>query len=57
MRTIRSYVTLSDMSILILLAIARLALHLSTNSQYGFHRDELAVLDDMRYLAWEYINV
>jgi 4-amino-4-deoxy-L-arabinose transferase-like glycosyltransferase len=56
MRTIQSNIALSDMSILILLAVARLALHLFTNSQYGFHRDELAVLDDARHLAWGYIN-
>jgi 4-amino-4-deoxy-L-arabinose transferase-like glycosyltransferase len=56
MRTIRSYIALNDTSILILLAVTRLALHLFTNSQYGFHRDELAVLDDARYLAWGYVN-
>lgn len=56
MRTIRSDIALNDMSILILLAVARLALHLFTNNQYGFHRDELAILDDARYLAWGYVN-
>ncbi len=44
-----------DLSILILLALARLAIHSLTNFQYGFHRDELAVLDDARYLAWGYV--
>jgi len=41
--------------LLILLGSARLALHLLTNGQYGFHRDELAVLDDAGRLAWGYV--
>lgn len=45
----------SDVSVLILLALARLLLHSVTNFQYGFHRDELAVLDDARYLTWGYV--
>lgn len=40
---------------LLALALARLALHVATNGQYGFHRDELAVLDDARQLAWGYV--
>ncbi len=40
---------------LILLALARLLVHTLTNGQYGFHRDELATLDDARYLAWGYV--
>ncbi|MCC6192760.1 MAG: glycosyltransferase family 39 protein [Anaerolineales bacterium] len=46
---------LSDLAILLLLAGARLAVHTLTNGQYGFHRDELAMLDDARYLAWGYV--
>src|SRR5512137_132506 len=53
-RTWRTFV-LSDLGILILLALARLALHSLTNGQYGWHRDELATLDDARYLAWGYV--
>lgn len=30
-------------------------LHTLTNGQYGFHRDELAPLDDARYPAWGYV--
>jgi hypothetical protein len=30
-------------------------LHTATNGQYGFHRDELASLDDARHLAWGYV--
>ncbi len=45
----------SDLSALILLAAARLLLHILTNDQYGFHRDELAMLDDSGRLAWGYV--
>jgi len=45
----------SDLGILILLALAKVLLHMLTNSQYGFHRDELATLDNARYLAWGYV--
>jgi 4-amino-4-deoxy-L-arabinose transferase-like glycosyltransferase len=37
------------------LALARVLLHTLTNGQYGFHRDELATLDDARHLAWGYV--
>ena len=39
-----------DRTLAIILAIAgaKLLLHLLTNGQYGFHRDELATLDDAR---------
>jgi len=29
--------------------------HLVTNDAYGFHRDELATIDDARHLAWGYV--
>jgi len=40
---------------LLLLAGARLLLHVVLNRHYGFHRDELAVLDDAHRLAWGYV--
>jgi 4-amino-4-deoxy-L-arabinose transferase-like glycosyltransferase len=46
---------LSDLGVLILLALAKIFLNALTNSQYGFHRDELATLDDARRLAWGYV--
>jgi hypothetical protein len=46
----------SALAILLALAVARLALHCATNWQYGFHRDELGVLDDARYLDWGYVS-
>ncbi|MGA9335526.1 MAG: glycosyltransferase family 39 protein [Rudaea sp.] len=38
-----------------LLAIALFILHMLCNGNYGFHRDELQVLDDARHLAWGYV--
>jgi hypothetical protein len=45
----------ADLLVLIALAGVRLLFHQFTNHQYGFHRDELAMLDDARYLAWGYV--
>jgi 4-amino-4-deoxy-L-arabinose transferase-like glycosyltransferase len=45
----------SDLGVLILLAAACLALHIATNGQYGFHRDELQTLDDARHLDWGFV--
>ena len=45
-----------DFAILLVLALARLIVHCATNWQYGFHRDELGVLDDARYLDWGYVS-
>src|SRR5215212_107986 len=45
----------TDLGVLFLLALARLLVHTLTNDQYGFHRDELATLDDARFLAWGYV--
>jgi hypothetical protein len=44
----------SDRALPILLALggAVLVVHLLTGGRYGFHRDELATLDDARHLAW-----
>jgi 4-amino-4-deoxy-L-arabinose transferase-like glycosyltransferase len=45
----------SDFTVLVLLALVRLVLHVILNTQYGFHRDELQVLDDARHLDWGYV--
>jgi hypothetical protein len=45
----------SDAAILIYLALATVIVHLLTGGRYGFHRDELATLDDARHLAWGYV--
>lgn len=54
-RTCRQIV-LSDLGILILFALALFILHMLTNGSYGFHRDELQVLDDAHYPAWGYVT-
>lgn len=45
----------SDVAILSYIALATLVAHVVTGGKYGFHRDELATLDDSRRLAWGYI--
>lgn len=44
-----------DLAVLVALALVRLIFHVATNGAYGFHRDELAVLDDARHLDWGYV--
>src|SRR4051794_22668388 len=53
--SLRSLPMSADLRVLVLLALGRLLLHLLTDGQYGFHRDELATLDDARQLAWGYV--
>jgi hypothetical protein len=45
----------SDLGVLVLVAAARMVLHIATNGQYGFHRDELQTLDDARHLDWGFV--
>jgi 4-amino-4-deoxy-L-arabinose transferase-like glycosyltransferase len=45
----------ADTLILIAIAAGVFLLHLATNGQYGFHRDELQTLDDARYLDWGFV--
>ncbi len=45
-----------DLSILLLLAVGRVLISLLTNSEYGFHRDELAMIDNARRLAWGFVE-
>jgi hypothetical protein len=40
---------------LITLAAATVVVHFLVGECYGFHRDELATLDDARHLAWGYV--
>ena len=37
------------------IAAAVVLLHIATNGRYGFHRDELQVLDDARHLDWGFV--
>ncbi|HVI78501.1 MAG TPA: glycosyltransferase family 39 protein, partial [Candidatus Acidoferrum sp.] len=43
------------LAILVGASSAVLVVHLLTGGRYGFHRDELATLDDARHLAWGYV--
>ncbi|HET7106717.1 MAG TPA: glycosyltransferase family 39 protein [Candidatus Acidoferrum sp.] len=47
--------TRTDFALLASLAAATLVLHLLTAGRYGFNRDELAILEDARHLAWGYV--
>jgi 4-amino-4-deoxy-L-arabinose transferase-like glycosyltransferase len=49
-------VLLSDLGILVLLGLAFFTLHMLTNGQYGFHRDELEMIDNARHLDWGFVN-
>ena len=53
---IRARLRFNDLGILILLALALFTLHLLTNGQYGFHRDELAMIDNARHLDWGFVD-
>ena len=44
----------SDTALLVCLAIPTVVLQM-IGARYGFHRDELATLDDARHLAWGYV--
>jgi 4-amino-4-deoxy-L-arabinose transferase-like glycosyltransferase len=44
-----------DVALLICIAFVTVIVHLITGTRYGFHRDELATLEDARHLAWGYI--
>jgi hypothetical protein len=46
---------LSDVAILIYVALATVIVHLITGGRFGFHRDELATLEDSRHLAWGFV--
>jgi Dolichyl-phosphate-mannose-protein mannosyltransferase len=45
----------SDSAFLGYIAVATVIVHILTGNRYGFHRDELAILDDARHLAWGYV--
>jgi hypothetical protein len=49
-------VLLSDTAIIVYFALLKLAIHMFTNSQYGFFMDELAFIDDGKHLAWGYVD-
>lgn len=48
--------TRADLALLCGIGAVTLALHLLTANRYGFNRDELAILEDARHLAWGYVS-
>lgn len=45
----------SDSGPIFLLSLFVFLLHMATNDQYGFHRDELLTFDNARHLSWGYV--
>ncbi len=45
----------SDVAILIYVALGTIGVQVLAGGRFGFHRDELATLDDARHLAWGYV--
>ena len=45
----------SDLVLLIGIALATVVVHWITGGRYGFHRDELATLEDARHLDWGFV--
>ena len=45
----------TDTALLLLIALGFLILHIAVGGRYGFHRDELATLEDARHLAAGYV--
>jgi hypothetical protein len=41
---------------LIYISAATVLIHMLVGTRYGFHRDELAILEDARHLAWGYVS-
>lgn len=50
----RTSIWTSSTAVLIYMALGTVILHAIVGNRYGFHRDELATLDDARHLAWGY---
>src|SRR5512146_3305723 len=45
----------SDEGVLFLIAVLFVIAHFATNSAYGYHRDELATLDDAMHMEWGFV--
>jgi len=45
----------SDLVWLIAIAVVTIVVHVITGSKYGFHRDELATLEDARHMDWGFV--
>ena len=56
MKSSKYSAVLTDTNILWLLGFALFLLHMLTNHQYGFHQDELVVLDKANNLDWGFVE-
>jgi 4-amino-4-deoxy-L-arabinose transferase-like glycosyltransferase len=56
MKSSKSRFFSNDLVVLWLLGLALFLLHMFTNHQYGFHQDEMVMLDNANHLAWGYIE-
>src|SRR6202795_4870344 len=45
----------NDFALLLSIAMGTLLVHVLAAGRYGFNRDELAILEDARHLAWGYV--
>jgi 4-amino-4-deoxy-L-arabinose transferase-like glycosyltransferase len=52
----RSNSFFTDTNILLLLGLGVFLLHMFTNHQYGFHQDEMVVLDNANNLDWGFVE-
>jgi hypothetical protein len=53
--SIKQSIWRSEVALLVYIATVTVVAHVLTGARYGFHRDELATLDDARHLAWGYV--
>ncbi len=56
MNSLKSKIFSNDVAVLWLLGLALFLLHMFTNHQYGFHQDEMVILDNANNLAWGYVE-
>jgi 4-amino-4-deoxy-L-arabinose transferase-like glycosyltransferase len=45
----------AEIAPLVAIALCLVVFHIFTNGKYGFHKDELAAIDDAHFLAWGYV--
>ena len=46
----------TDTNILLIMGLALFLLHMFTNHQYGFHQDEMVVMDNAKNIAWGFVE-
>jgi 4-amino-4-deoxy-L-arabinose transferase-like glycosyltransferase len=56
MKPSKSNTFFTDTNILLLLGLALFVLHMLINHQYGFHQDEMVVVDNAYNLDWGYVE-